>query len=349
MRFFKELLLAILITAIFFVVLAVLLPSKVDVERKIEINHPLVQVYDMVGSFKRFPEWSPWGLRDPKATYQFTPNLSGPGAQVNWYSAQDPWVGDGSLQVVDQSENEWINYNLITPWRGKNKTADLVVSENDVGSVVATFSVHVDYGWDLLGRVNGLYLDGALGNDLLFSLGQIKNKIEALPDVDYSDDFSENPPVEVEMEPKNVILISGQAATNQPYSIQPTVLRFTETLTATIDIEKLTRTGPRLAILKRWGQNYDFDAAVPIEQTEAKLPENVTFATIEGGKFLKIHHKGPRWDLPRQRDMLVAYAGANGYTTRGNIIEEFLNDVGGTGENAVVEADLETNIYLPIQ
>lgn len=349
MRFIKELLLAALFTAVFFVVLMVLLPSKASVERKLEIHHPIVQVYDFIKTFKQFPVWSPWGKRDPRTTYEFTPALSGPGAQVTWFSGNDPWVGEGSLQVIDESPGEWLNYKLTAPWRGRAKEMDLVIAENDMGAVIATMKVDVDYGWDLIGRVRGLYLESHLGEDLSFALHQIKNKVESFPDVDYSDDFADNPPILVEAEPKNVIQIAGQAATNLPYSVQPTVLQFTNTLTATIDIQKLTRTGPRLAILNRWGQNYDFTAAVPVRETEAELQENVTFATIEGGRFLKIAHTGARWDLPRQRDMLLAWAGANGFVQRGSIIEEFLNEAGGEGATAIRDADLQTNIYLPVQ
>jgi uncharacterized protein YndB with AHSA1/START domain len=194
MRFIKELLLAALFTAVFFVVLMVLLPSKASVERRLEINHPIVQVYDFVKTFKQFPVWSPWGLRDPQTTYEFTPALAGPGAQVTWFSARDPWVGEGSLQVLDQSPGEWINYKLTAPWRGNAKDMDLVIAENDMGAVMTTLKVDVDYGWDLLGRVNGLYLEAHLGEDLNFALHQIKNKVESFPDVDYSDDFAETPP-----------------------------------------------------------------------------------------------------------------------------------------------------------
>ncbi len=349
MRFIKELLLAALFTAVFFVVLMVLLPSKASVERKLEINHPIVQVYDFVKTFKQFPAWSPWGDRDPQTTYEFTPALSGPGAQVTWFSARDPFVGEGSLQVIDESPGEWLNYKLTAPWRGAAKEMDLVIAENDMGAVVATLKVDVDYGWDLLGRVNGLYLEGHLGHDLAFALAQIKNKVESFPDVDYSDDFEDAPPILVEAGPRNVIQIDGQAATNQPYSLQPTVLQFTNTLTATIDIKDLTQTGPRLAILNRWGQNYDFTAAVPVLETQGEVPENVTFATIEGGRFLKISYTGARWDLPRQRDRLVAWAGANGFVPRGNISEEVLNDAGGEGDDAIRDADLQTNIYLPVR
>ena len=349
MRFIKELLLAAVFTAVFFVVLMALLPSKASVERELEIHHPIVQVYDMVKSFKQFPTWSPWGMRDPRVRYEMAEPMSGPGAKVAWSSPNDEWLGDGSFEVIEQVEGESITYQVTAPWRGREKTATLSLEENDIGGVDATYRVDIDYGWDLFGRVRGLYLDSYLGDDLLFGLAQIKNKIEALPDVDYSEDFDEHPPIEVLMQSKNVLQINGQAATNNPYGIQPTVLRFTESLTATIDIQKLTRTGPRLAVLNRWGQNYDFTAAVPVEEMEAaELPENVTFGMIEGGRFLKIFHNGPRWDLPRQRDMLVAYAGANGFKIRGSMIEEFLNDVGGEGETAIVEADLETNIYLPI-
>lgn len=349
MRVIKELLLAAIVTVIFFAVLMALLPSRTSVVRSLEIHHPISQVSDMISSFKQFPLWSPWGMRDPNVTYQFTPALSGPGARASWFSARDRWIGDGSLQIEDHSPGEWVSYTLNAPWRGRHKTADLTIAETDSGAVRATFKVDVDYGWDLFGRVRGMYLEGQIGDDLMYSLGKIKEKIESLPDVDYSEDFENAAPVEVELQPLNVIAIHGQAATNQPYAVQPTVLRFTETLTATIDIKRLTQTGPRLAVLNRWGQNYDFTAAVPLKETEADLPEGVDFAVVDGGKHLKIQHAGPRWDLPRQRDMLVAWAGANGYKTRGPIVEEFLNDTGGSGDNAVLEADLQTNIYLPIE
>ncbi len=346
MRFIKELLLAAVITVVFFAGLMSLLPDRVNVERKIEINRPISQVYDFIHSFKQFPLWSPWTRRDPATTYRYTPALTGPGAQVNWFSRRDTWVGEGGLQIVDQSRNEWINYTLDAPWRGK-KTADLTVSENEAGAIVTTFAVHVDYGWDLFGRVMGRYLDGHIGDNLAFSLGQLKNRIEALPDVDYAEMFADDPPVEVEMAPINVLLIPGQASTREPYSVQPTLENFVKILTATIDIKKLTQTGPRLAVLKRWGQTYDFDAAVPVEETEANdLPENVVFTTIGGGPYLKVLYQGPRWDLPRRRDMLLAWAGANGYPVTGRIIEEFLNDRGDSNE--LRDADLETNLYLPI-
>ena len=47
MRVIKELLLAAVITVVFFTILMVMLPSSVVVERSIEINRPLVQVYDV--------------------------------------------------------------------------------------------------------------------------------------------------------------------------------------------------------------------------------------------------------------------------------------------------------------
>jgi hypothetical protein len=347
MRFIKELLLAAIFTAVFFVVLMALLPSRTSVERELEIHHPIVQVQDMVKSFRQFATWSPWGLRDPRTAYEYSEQLAGPGARVSWNSRGDTWIGDGSWQVREQDENT-IVYDFDAPWRG-NKTATLSLEEMDTGAVMARYRVDVDYGWDLFGRVNGLYLESHLGDDLLYSLAQIKNKIEALPDVDYSEDFAEFPPIDVVVEPLNVLQINGQAATNQPYSVQPTVLRFTESLTATIGIQKLTQTGPRIAVLNRWGQNYDFTAAIPVEETESEgLPEGVTFGTLEGGRFLKIQHQGARWDLPRQRDMMAAWAGANGYRLRGTVREEFLNDRGGEGDNAITDGDLLTNIYLPV-
>lgn len=350
MRFVKELLLAALFTAVFFVVLMALLPSTTYVERRVEIHHHMVTVGDAVQGFKLWPIWTPWGRRDPAATYTYSENLYGPGARVSWVS-RDPWLGDGSLEIVDQNvDRTRTEYAMNAAFRGDDKRMRLNLRETETGAIDALLRVDVDYGWDLIGRVNGLYLEAHLGDNLNHALVRLKEKIESLPaDGDYTVDYAEHKPILVEMKPKNVLLISGQAATNMPYSIQPTVMRYTESLTATVNIQRLTQTGPRLAILKRWGQNYDFDAAVPIRETEvADLTEGVSIETIEGGLFLKTLVRGPRWDLPRHRDMMMAWAGANGYYVRGRFIEEFLNDR-SEGENGIRDGDLETNIYLPVQ
>lgn len=349
MRFIKELLLAALFTAVFFVVLMVLLPSKTYVERQAEIHHSPVIVADAVRGFKLWPIWTPWGTRDPNAVYSYSDNLYGPGARVDWRS-RDQWLGDGSLEIVDQTPDFMrTDYNLVAAFKGEEKRMRLNLRETETGTVNAVIRVDVDYGWDLIGRVHGMYLEAHLGDNLNRSLARLRERIEMLPDADYSVDYAEHRPIAVMKQPMNVLKISGQAATSQPYSIQPTVLRFTDTLTAIIDIQRLTQTGPRVAVLRRWGQNYDFDAAVPIAETEVgDLVEGVTLGTIEGGLFLKTVVRGPRWDLPRHRDMMMAWAGANGYYVRGQFIEEFLNDR-TEGDNGIRDADLETNIYLPVQ
>ena len=65
MRSIVELLIALALVALFFFGLAYFLPQTGHVERTIVIERPASHVFDMVNSFKRFDQWSPWHKKAP--------------------------------------------------------------------------------------------------------------------------------------------------------------------------------------------------------------------------------------------------------------------------------------------
>ena len=71
MRHLIEILLAIVATIVVLLLIGLFLPGggHGHVERSIIIERPPSHVFDVLNSFKRFNEWSPWHAIDPDAKY----------------------------------------------------------------------------------------------------------------------------------------------------------------------------------------------------------------------------------------------------------------------------------------
>lgn len=61
-----EFLIALGIVAGLFVVVGLVLPSERQMSESVETNRRMTIVYDTVNSFRRFKDWNPLVLRDPK-------------------------------------------------------------------------------------------------------------------------------------------------------------------------------------------------------------------------------------------------------------------------------------------
>ena len=64
-----EVVVAILLVALIYVVFALFLPSSRHVTHEIETLHPVRQVYDVLNSFRRFGDWHPMRALDADIRY----------------------------------------------------------------------------------------------------------------------------------------------------------------------------------------------------------------------------------------------------------------------------------------
>ncbi len=65
---------------------SLMLPSKVHVERSIEINSPPCTVFTLLNGFLSFNRFSPFFDVDPQASYTHSGPVYGPGATMSWRS-----------------------------------------------------------------------------------------------------------------------------------------------------------------------------------------------------------------------------------------------------------------------
>jgi hypothetical protein len=380
-----EVLIALLIVFLVAVVVGVLLPSHGHIERTVEVSSPLRQVYDSVNTFRRYPQWS--GLRnfDPDVQMTLSGPEAGPGAKVSWTSNALK-VGNGSLDIVKSEQDSSVEIGVDNHWKGTNKkyTVNLVPSSSGK-TLKINVAYDVDYGWNLLWRYAGLYINGEPAAVIQGSLNNLSAMLAGFPNTDYKDqDISL-----VEIAAKPLFLVATKAARSLEDVAIATETALTE-IDAALTTAGLTKAGPVMTITSNWGdEDYAFSVAVPVnaptftvdgqtytietpvpppaatddqEETGEPVPPslgekddygmlvvggNVRAALWYQGRALYTQYTGSPAALPLLRLNQKAYAETHGYRYDEAGLGRFWDEM--ISPEDVPEGEQTFRVYLPIQ
>ncbi|MCK7594932.1 SRPBCC family protein [Pseudomarimonas salicorniae] len=261
-----ELLISVLLVVALFVTVGLFLPGDRVFQHSIETNYPPRMVYDLMNGFKRFPEWYPLRAKDPSIQFSVSGEERGVGAKL-YYTSENEKVGSGSFEIVDNLDPERIEYKIQSPAMGENKRA-VVEIESQGKTTLITWTYTVDYGWDLLGRYAGLYVNRTVGDDVKLALGHVAGLLATMPRFDYTTvDIAHE-----EVEPQNM-LFSKQKAKRNITAVEEAMVKAIEDLRKALAANKLEAAGPvRLITTNFGGEFYEFDVAIPFN-----LPEDPSF------------------------------------------------------------------------
>jgi hypothetical protein len=307
-----ELLVALAIVFVLAVVLGIALPDHAHIERSVVVSSPVRQVYDVISGFHTYPSWNALRAYDPKVQLNFKGADFGPGAEVDWTSADDR-IGSGSLVVAQDpapQQDKEVTWTVINNWKGENKrfTIDIEPSENRKTAKVR-MGYDVDYGWDLLARYSGLYLEGNQATQITYQLTALQNMLATFPNVDYKDQQ-----IEVKDVTAQPIIFMSTTAKRTLDDVADATDKAMAQLNATLKKDKINAAGSRITITTNWGdENYDFDVALPVEKADAAVADPVKIGQSYAGKALVTSFTGSPAQLPLMRLMLKAYAYTHGY------------------------------------
>lgn len=338
-----EFVLAAALTVLLFVVIALFLPGEARVERKIELSNPTTQVYDALNHFKRYNQWQPWAAKDNFTTYTLEGEEFGVGAQFNWNAAFDKQIGTGSLRIIESTPDERIVMAMENNWRGHDKTQTFTFEpDTKTNSVTLRWIVDVKYGWDLVGRFAGLYLNGRVGEAMSSGLGRFAAIMSQVPNVDYSQ-------VEISIVdvPSVDLVYVGESTPAAPRQWDEAETKFDAAwaeVSAFVQRNKLVPLGDKRRIVNALGEETnDFNLAIAVEPAELVPAGRVQATKGYAGRALVTDYRGHRVGLGKARDMLRAYAMTHGY--------QYDRDLRGLWEEwpAANEetGDLTTRLYLP--
>lgn len=361
-----EFLISAAIVLALFLIIGFMLPSSRHFETSVETNRKMTIVYDTLNTPRRLKDWNPLAFHDPRMQWEFSGPDSGVGARVD-YASDVPRVGSGSWEITASEPGQRIEYAITNPERGHNKRTTFLLQPTGRNNrnVKITQAYDVDYGWNLLGRYAGLYVERSVGDDIKFGLGKLTNMLAGVPNYDYSTMGKSNPahaPRLVELPAENLLFVAV-AVPRDNEKVQTAIQNNLQWIRKVMDANGLEAAGPLRIITTEFGsENYAFETAMPVRRkgsgpasadddgadgegadqdaatpvatptapvesapVSPKLEGPVEFVRTEPSRVAVAGFTGHMANLPRVRDALRAWALTRGYETTGRPFESWKN------------------------
>jgi len=377
-----EFLIAAAMVVVLFLVIALFLPAKRVVWHDIETNRPANTVYDVVNGFHHFKDWNPLLNYDSKMKVDFSEDKKALGATLT-YDSSKSMIGSGKWTLAEQDPGKKVVYKLESSSIGSNKTMVFTIepvvakSKNvtvNTKNLRVTQTYTVDYGWNLFGRFAGMYVNRNVGDEMKSGLQKLNALLITIPKYDYS--LHTEPFTVSEVPAQNVLVVPTEAkrANNEVIVAMTNQMGWVKKV---MDANGLVSAGPmRIVTTEYTSSAYSFDIVVPVRKASSvatvktpaaaeggapveTAPEPVVAATekldirVEGPvkaefypaiKTINTGYTGSAQSLVMVRDMVRAYAVANGYVPTDRAFEEYLGSVDSQNE-----IDSQFKVYWPIK
>jgi len=320
------------------VLIGIILPSRVRIERELAIDAHPATVFALLNDFRQMEKWWPKADEDPNVRVLFTGPPRGVGAGMMW-SGQI--VGEGQ-QVITESQPFTNIESVVDLGGGKTATASFALQAVDDMTIVVG-SWERDYGWNIAGRIFGLLQESIVGADYEQALLRLGDLAERLPRADFSD-----------LQVEQIVVEAADIAYRRTTSI-PEATAISEAIgdsyfeiLSFIDQFDLQEAGAPLSITRNFsGSELVFDAAIPVRGLTDATPRNarsVKIGTTYAGPVIRVQHIGSYASLGQTHEKIAAYLAAMGIERNGDAWESYISDPTRTAES-----ELLTYVYYPIR
>jgi hypothetical protein len=280
-----EILISLAIVVALFLLVALVLPSHRHLEKQVETNRKLTIVYDTLNSLRRFPDWNPLVLRDPKMQLQFSGPASGVGARMD-YTSDKPQLGQGSWEITATQPRSSVTYAIVIPQRGHDKTSVFTLTPTGRAgrNVEISQTYDVSYGWDLLGRYAGLYVSRHVGDDMDLGLQRLTNMLAQVPNTDYAVQGSKLADLSfVDLPAEDLLVVNAGSIERNNLKIQDAMRADMEWIKRSMDANGLVAAGPmRIVSTELARETYTFDVVVPVRRAGAAAAADTAPAPVAG-------------------------------------------------------------------
>lgn len=274
-----EFLIALGIVAGLFVVVGLVLPSERQMSESVETNRRMTIVYDTVNSFRRFKDWNPLVLRDPKLQLKLVGPEEGKGARIE-YSSTEGYIGKGSWQITNSVKNERVEISIDDPTKGYDKVTNftLVPTGKNNKNVKITQDYSVKYGWNLFGRYAGLYVSRHVGDDLKLGLSRLATALATVPNFDYRAELDGKPVLSdlkiVDVPAEDLLVVTAGNIDRDNETIKKSIKDNQEWIKRVMDSNGLEAAGPvRIVTTDFASDKYAFDVVQPVRKRAGAAPK----------------------------------------------------------------------------
>ncbi|KLD74679.1 polyketide cyclase [Xanthomonas hyacinthi] len=271
-----EFLIALGIVVGLFVIVGLVLPSERHMSESVETNRRMTIVYDTVNSLRRFKDWNPLVLRDPRIQLKLSGPEAGVGARLD-YASNEGYIGKGSWTITSTEKNKQVVIGIEDESRGSDKTTSFKLEPTGKSgrNVKITQDYTVRYGWDLFGRYAGLYVSRHVGDDIKLGLSRLSNVLATVPNVDYR--AEETPLTDlkvVDVPAEDLLVVNAGNIDRDNDSIKKSIKDNQEWIKRVMDANGLEAAGPVRIVTTDFGSDkYAFDVSQPVRKRAGGAPK----------------------------------------------------------------------------
>ncbi|TNE37181.1 MAG: hypothetical protein EP347_08840 [Alphaproteobacteria bacterium] len=172
----KKILIGLVGVIVLALVVAMLMPGSMQVERSVVIAASKDRVYAELNSYRTFNDWSPWADLDPNATYTFEGPVSGVGARMTWLGNKD--VGSGHQEIVASTPDR---IDVRLEFTGMGGGDSYFLFQEVEGGTEVVWGFYSEHGLNPINRAMGPVASKFVGRDYERGLENLKAFIEGQP------------------------------------------------------------------------------------------------------------------------------------------------------------------------
>lgn len=174
----KKILYVLLGLVAVYLILCMVGPGHIKVERSIDVNASTDLVKTKLADYHFFFEqWSPWTEKDPGMKTTYIGEAGKEGHSITWESDKKE-VGHGTMTYKGM-HNDTVVHNLYFEGQGDSKGYQIVVA-NGAGSKV-TWGMESDFPFIFRAIMLFMDMDKMIGADFEKGLGKLKTAMESIP------------------------------------------------------------------------------------------------------------------------------------------------------------------------
>ena len=278
-----EFLIALALVLALFVVVGLVLPSKRHLVESTETNRRMTIVFDTINNVRRLKDWN---LLMPSKVSELTysgggDGHTGVGARVDFNSADKRW-GKGHWEITESEApaatgGGKVGYAIEdrTPGGDKKTVFTLEPAGKNGRNVKVTQTYDVSYGWNLLGRFNGMYVSRHVGDSVKASLSKLTNMLATVPNFDYRIEGSKLTGLKVvELPAEDLLVVKAGNIDRNNEVIKASIKANQEWIKRVMESNGLEAAGPVRIVTTDFGtEKYAFDVAQPVRKRSGAAPK----------------------------------------------------------------------------
>jgi hypothetical protein len=278
-----EFLIALALVLALFLVVGLVLPSKRHLVESTETNRRMTIVFDTINNVRRLKDWN---LLMPSKVSELTysgggDGHTGVGARVDFNSADKRW-GKGHWEITESEApaatgGGKVGYAIEdrTPGGDKKTVFTLEPAGKNGRNVKVTQTYDVSYGWNLLGRFNGMYVSRHVGDSVKASLSKLTNMLATVPNFDYRIEGSKLTGLKVvELPAEDLLVVKAGNIDRNNEVIKASIKANQEWIKRVMESNGLEAAGPVRIVTTDFGtEKYAFDVAQPVRKRSGAAPK----------------------------------------------------------------------------